>query len=127
MPSKRAAIDPDEILSRSLAEISAADFVQLLVRDDVNVDSSALALLPDKKKYELWVDEEVVLKTPLSDLLVTLKTEKKKLELEKFPIENLKLAVENVVDPGVQYLDPQGSRAMLVDQIANAVARKLRG
>jgi hypothetical protein len=126
MPQRKAAIAADDgLLSRSLSEMSAAEFVQLLGRDDV-ADARSLAILPDKKKYELWVDEDAVLKRPVGELLVIVRKEKKKLELEKFRIEDIKLQVEEVVDPG-RFGDPVFDRARLVEDIASAVARKMGG
>src|SRR5262245_16087572 len=125
MAQQKAAIPADETLSRSLSDMSAAEFVQLLGRTDI-VDRRAIAMLPDKKKYELWVDEEVVLKKPVGDLLDLLKGEKKKLELEKFPIENIKLSIEEVVNP-FERVSETVARERLVEAVAEAVARKFRG
>jgi hypothetical protein len=126
MPKLKSAIPPDEVLSRSLSEISAADFIQLLGRDDL-VDKDALAILPDKKKFELWIDEGTVFSRPIGDLVKQIKSEKKKVELEKFKYEHFKLSIENVVDPAGQLVDPAADRARLVDEIASAIARKMAG
>jgi hypothetical protein len=81
MPGKaRAAIDPDALLDRSLSEISVADLIQAVSAGGLR--DRSIVLLPDKKKYELWVDEGPILKLPLREVLEKLRGEKKKLELE---------------------------------------------
>ena len=85
MPSRKSAIPPDDLLDRDLGSMSAADLITALSHPDI--DRRAVMLLPDKKKYELWIDEDAVLKVKLVDLIDRLRTEKKKIELEKQVIE----------------------------------------
>jgi hypothetical protein len=83
---KLAAISMDEIGERTLGEISAAEFLSALDGEGVALDS--LATWPEKKKKELWEDTEnykVVRAIDIRDVLVGIRTEKKKVELEKHP------------------------------------------
>lgn len=120
MATKRAAVDPD-ILDRPLGELSAADFVGALA--SARLAAPELAVLADKKKYELWVDETPIAKVPFKDLLDRVRGEKKKLELEKRPWEYLKREVEFDFDP-TRLRDPV-IREELVAEIANEVVQRL--
>ena len=79
MDERRAAIDLDGMMDRPLGELSAADFMQVLAHPRVVAHASILA---DKKKYELWVEEGVITKIPLGEVLKKIRVEKKKAELE---------------------------------------------
>ena len=69
--------------------------------------SSDLVLLPDKKKYELWVDEAVIDKINVADLLEKIRGEKKKLELEKRTIiEHYKKFAEFELNPEDLVINP---------------------
>ena len=116
--ASRTAIPPDETLQKPLGELTAAEFLTALSHP--SVDKRALAILPDKKKYELWVEEDGIPKISVLDLLDRLKGEKKKLELEKFYIEDIKMVRENVIDPIEILRDP-----VVIDRIAEQVAQRL--
>ena len=116
--ASRTAIPPDESLQRPLGELTAAEFLTALSHP--SVDKQALAILPDKKKYELWVEESGIDKITVLDLLDRLRGEKKKLELEKFYIEDVKMIRENVIDPAQILRDP-----VVIDRIAEQVAQRL--
>ena len=112
-PARRAAIDVDKVLQKPLKDISAVELIHALSRDDL---VSARPIISDKKKYELWIDETIVVNIPLADLLQRVKGEKKKLELEP--------------QPGLQLEDPFGERPgpavdQLVSRIADAVEARL--
>ncbi|HKA57352.1 MAG TPA: hypothetical protein VKD28_01960 [Gemmatimonadales bacterium] len=121
MPESRAAIPADDkALDRPLGQLNAAEFILILNRPDI--DKGALAILPDKKKYELWVDEGGLPKIPVGELIERLRREKKKLELEKFKFEiDLKRNVEDVIDPTRRFVDPR-----VIEDIARQVAESLR-
>lgn len=79
------AIDLDHALDQSLNELSAADLLKVLAHKDV-VNTTTAQVLPDKKKYELWVEpEDGIFDVSLRDVLERLKTEKKKAEIERPP------------------------------------------
>ena len=78
-----SAIDFEKTMHKSLGEISAAEFLELLQHPKLRV--SQKVLLPDKKKYELWVEEGVISRIPIGVILEKLKGEKKKVELEPGP------------------------------------------
>ena len=82
-PRARASIDPDQLMTRPLGEITAAEFLEVLAHPKVR--HPALAILPDKKKYELWVEEGPIGKISIGDFIDKLKGEKKKVELEVPP------------------------------------------
>jgi uncharacterized protein len=63
----RASIDPDQLMTRPLGEISAAEFLEVLAHPKVR--HPALAILPDKKKYELWVEEGPIFEIPLEQVV----------------------------------------------------------
>ncbi len=114
--------EDDKLLDKSLSELSAAQLIDVLNRGDA-LGQGSLALLPDKKKYELWVEEGGFVKIPLRELLRRLRAEKKKIELEKFKIEiDLKRSMEFDFDPTRRLIDPR-----IIDEIATQVAAKLRG
>jgi hypothetical protein len=102
----------DKTLAKPLEEISGAQLLEILSRGDA-ADRTALALLPDKKKYELWVEEGGVGRIPVGELLHKLRGEKKKLELEK-------QLGEQTFDPGRGAIDPR-----VIDAIADRVAERL--
>lgn len=79
MPARKAAIDADALMDRPLEELSAAEFLQVLSHPTLIRDA---ALIADKKKVELWVEENVVFKIPLREILEKIRVEKKKVELE---------------------------------------------
>ena len=82
MEGRHAAIDPDEVLDKPLAEITGAQLIQVLGHPDFLV-GGIHHILPDKKKYELWVDEGPILhEVPLGELIKKIRGEKKKRELE---------------------------------------------
>ena len=78
-----AAIDLDEIADRSLGDLSAVEFLQVLSHPKLT--TTQRLTLADKKKYELWVEEGPILKVPIGEILAKLRGEKKKLELEVPP------------------------------------------
>jgi hypothetical protein len=76
---RRAAVDVDAMLKRSLNDLSAADFIRLLGhREYVGL----APIVADKKKVELWIDEGPIFEVPLEDILDKIRGEKKKVELE---------------------------------------------
>lgn len=118
----RPAVDGD-VLNRPLSEINAAQFLDVLQQARLSPD--VMALLPDKKKYELWVDEGGMPKLPLGVLLEKLRREKKKLELEKrLVIEGFpKRFIEREIDPG-DFIDP-AVRDGLVQEIVGEVMKRV--
>lgn len=118
----RPAVDGD-MLDRPLGEISAAQFLDVL--QHVRLSPDVMALLPDKKKYELWVDEGGVAKIPIGVLLDKMRREKKKIELEKrLLVENIpKRFVEREIDPG-DFIDP-AAREGLVQEIVGEVMKRI--
>lgn len=122
MAERQAAIDKD-IMKRPLGEVSAAEFLQVL--NDSRLSSDVVALLPDKKKFELWVDEGGISKIPLGTLLEKIRGEKKKIELEKrLIVENFpKRMREFEVDPR-HFMDPH-VREGLVEEIVTEVMRRV--
>lgn len=76
---RRAAVDVDAVLKRSLNDLSAADFIRVLGHRDF---SGIGVIIADKKKYELWIDEGPVFDVPLGEILDKIRGEKKKVELE---------------------------------------------
>lgn len=118
----RPAVDGD-VLNRPLSEITAAQFLDVLQQARLSPD--AMALLPDKKKYELWVDEGGLPKLSIGVLLEKLRREKKKLELEKrLVIEGFpKRFIEREIDPG-DFIDP-AARDGLVQEIVGEVMKRV--
>ena len=111
MPPARgkAAITPDELLDRPLGDLSAAQFLQVL--NHPKVTRAQFEILADKKKYELWVDEDPILKVNVGELLEKIKGEKKKVEKE----------IPDIVGP---VINPE--RAQLVEEIATLVEQRMR-
>jgi hypothetical protein len=101
---RKAPISPDEVGSIPLGHLTGDQFVQLLNNRDV---ASFASVITDKKKYELWVEENLGGIT-VGDFLGRLRQEKKKVELEKIKIEDLvlKRALEDPPDPRRQFIDP---------------------
>ena len=104
---RKAAIDLDTLGDKSLGEISAADFLNALDAGGLTVQN--LTVWPEKKKIELLVEPENLTKFRLKDILVVIRTEKKKLELEKFP------GFENWRDP----------RDFMYDDLLNRLTRDI--
>lgn len=80
---KKAAIDLDQIKGKKLQEITAADFLAAL--EEANISIQQLVGLPEKKKYELWVEPEDQPPPTVGGVIDWVRTEKKKLELELPP------------------------------------------
>jgi hypothetical protein len=123
MPDRRTAAISKDVLDRPLGELNAAEFLQAL--GTLRVPPQSLAILADKKKYELWIDEGTLPKVPVGELLEKLRGEKKKLELEKrLIIEDLpKRYTEFEFDP-TRGIDPV-IREELVTEIVNEVVNRL--
>jgi hypothetical protein len=81
--AKKAAIDIDQVRSKTIQEVSAADFLAALEEADVSVQQ--LVGLPEKKKVELWVEPEDPPSLTTGDLIDWIRAEKKKVELEVPP------------------------------------------
>lgn len=79
MADRKAAIDTDALMDRPLGDLSATEFLQVLADPTIARDSMLIA---DKKKVELWVEEGVVFKVSLREILAKIRVEKKKAELE---------------------------------------------
>ena len=107
-----AAIPPDELLDRPLGDLSAAEFLKVLHHPAVG--RANLHVLADKKKYELWVDEDPILKLDVRQLLDRIRGEKKKVERE----------IPDIIGPVVNPVDID--RARLVEEIAVLVEQRLR-
>lgn len=104
--SKKAAIEED-VLDRTLGEISGAELIQALgTMEDAD---GVKVLIADKKKYELWVDEGGLPKLKLREIIVRIRADKKKLELEPGPWLDTR-----VIDP------------VSIDAIAQRVEERLR-
>jgi len=108
----KAAITPDELLDRPLGDLSAVQLLQVL--NHSSVSRAQVQLFADKKKYELWVEEDPILKVNVRELLETIKGEKKKVERE----------VPDIIGPVV---NPEFDRAQLVEEIATLVEQRMRG
>ncbi len=121
MAAKKAAIDPD-LLDRPLGQIDAAAFVGAL--REARLEPAEMAVLADKKKYELWTDETPVAKISIGELIERIRGEKKKLELEKRRWEMSKREVELEIGPTTVLGDP-AVRDALVDEIATEVVRRM--
>jgi hypothetical protein len=127
MSELRSAIPPDELLDRPLGELSAADFLAALSHP--KLDQRIVSFLPEKKKYELWIEEGWLPRLNIRELLDRLRGEKKKLELEKspyehivkYPHEHIKRLPEGMIDPHELLRDPA-----FIDEIAAQVAARLR-
>jgi hypothetical protein len=122
MAERQPAIGKD-ILQKPLGSISAVDFIAVL--NVAKLSGDAIALLPDKKKYELWVDEGGMPKIPLGVLIEKLRREKKKLELEKrLVIESLQKRVGEF-EIGPDRMGDPVLREKLIDEIADEVVRRI--
>lgn len=115
MATKKTAAIKD-IREATLDSISAADFLGAL-----NAGSAArhIAVWPEKKKYELWVEPENIGRIKVGRLLDILRGEKKKIEIEKSPSWERWTEFEI---PGRPPVFDQ-----LVDQVAAEVEKRLRG
>jgi hypothetical protein len=80
---KKAAIDLEEIQSKSLSDITAADFLAAL--NAGGISAQHLTVWPEKKKVELWREPENFGEIRVRDVLSVIRNEKKKVELEKLP------------------------------------------
>jgi len=123
VPDRREPAISQDILNRPLGDLNAAEFLQAL--GTLRVAPQSLAILADKKKYELWIDEGTLPKVPVGELLDKLRGEKKKLELEKrLLIENLpKRFSEFEIDP-THGMDPV-IREELVTEIVGEVMNRI--
>ena len=81
--AKKAAIDLDNLGEKTLSEISAADFLTALNAGGVALQG--VTVWPEKKKLELYVEPENLGKVNVKDVIIRIRAEKKKLELEKMP------------------------------------------
>jgi hypothetical protein len=78
--SRKAAIDIDKVLDSPLNKLSAVDLLKALGHPKVS--GVGISLLPDKKKYEVWVEEVDLVRVSLREILEKVRGEKKKLEHE---------------------------------------------
>ena len=108
---KEAAIRPDkDLLNKQVQDLSA---VQLIDALNVSRSPSAGVILADKKKYELWIEENPIIpRLTVAELLEKLEVEKKKVELELPP------GIRDVVNP------PDFEQ--LVERVAETVLEKLK-
>jgi hypothetical protein len=113
MAKRRAAIDVDQIMDRPLGDLSAVEFLQVLGHPKVGL--SGITILADKKKYELWVDEDGITRLPIGEIIGKLRGEKKKVEYEVPPW------VRHFEEDGIRQLD----YARLVEDIAERVTATL--
>ena len=81
--TKKAAIDVDQIRSKTLHEISAADFVTAL--EQANISIQRVVDLPEKKKLELLVEPEDPPTIDVGVIIDWMRNERKKTELELPP------------------------------------------
>lgn len=105
MPTKKKAAIPKDVLDKPLGQISAAELIETL---SASREPQLGRILVDKKKYELWVEENPLPRVSLRELLEKLRGEKKKVELEFLHDFN------EVVNPPV------------LDRLADAVAARLQ-
>lgn len=123
MAPKRAAIDLEKLMETPLSAISAADFLTALSQ---NGQVRHIIYWPEKKKYELWAEPEILPEINLGRFLDIIKGEKKKVELEKNPAENYKRVAEDILDPGERIMfDSLAERLSAVEASLNALQRKL--
>ena len=111
MADRKAAIEIDTLLDRPIAELSAGEFLTALSSPKLGRE---VAMIADKKKYELWVEEGPILKLSLAELLNKIRGEKKKVELELDPIWQWK------VNPPVQ-----ADYGRMVEDIAALVEQRI--
>ena len=116
MPERRSAIPPDELLERPIEQLSAAEFISAL--NHPALDQAAVRLLPDKKKYELWVEEVDVTKLTTRDLVDRLRNEKKKVEIE---LTTKRVTEIDEPDPRTFLISP-----VVIEAIAERVAERLQ-
>jgi hypothetical protein len=105
MATRKAAILADDLADTPLSKLTADRFLELL--SDASI-SHLGPIVADKKKYELWIEEDLG-GIKVGDFLVKLRAEKKKLELEKQRILEdivLKRYIEDPPDPRRQIVDP---------------------
>lgn len=121
---KRPAIDKD-VMNRPLGELNAVEFLSVL--QQARLSPEVMAVLPDKKKYELWIDEGGLPRITVDRFLEKIRREKKKLELEKrLIVEHLgKRLGEFEIDRG-QLINPV-IREGLVSEIVDEVVRRVGG
>jgi hypothetical protein len=111
MPPRKAAIDVDALMDRPLTELNAGEFLQALSDPTIARDA---VLIADKKKVELWVEENVIFRIPLREILEKLRIEKKKAELE-------------IPEPWRWRINPefQADYGRLVEDVAAVVERRI--
>ena len=114
---REAAIDIDEMLDRPLNKLTAAEFVQVLSHPKAQQVGSWI--ISDKKKYELWVEENQILRISVRELLDKLRGEKKKYELEPF------IDIGTKVFPGGMAGQSESQYARLVEVIARQVEERM--
>lgn len=112
--SKKPAIDPDSFGEKTLADVSAADFLEYL-NTDAFVATHVMRFWPEKKKYELFLEPENQRGVKIKDLFKGVR-EKKKVEIEKPP------GTEEIVDPRVVLRDPA-----FIRELAREVTAQLKG
>jgi hypothetical protein len=107
---KQAAIDMDSLGDKQLDQVSAADFLRALNAGGLSL-THYMAVWPEKKKVELFVEPENVGRVRVRDLIAVIRAEKKKRELEPF------------LDVG--FGDPLRAD-QLIDRIAREVELRMR-
>ena len=112
---RKAALDIDALMDRPLGELSASEFLQVLRHPKLGF--SGAAILADKKKYELWVEEDPILKIPIGEIIERIRGEKKKVEYE----------IPDIIGPRINPGDVLGriDYGRLVEDVAEEVARRL--
>ena len=81
--TKKAPIDIDDLATKELREISAADFLAAL--EAGGLSARDLIVWPEKKKVELWVEPENFGRVRVGPIIDIIRGEKKKVELEPGP------------------------------------------
>ncbi len=122
---RQAGIDADELQSRTLNDISAADFLSALTSDDA-LGMQVMRHWPEKKKIELLVEPENYGKLRVVDLLKGIR-EKKKVELEKHP--RLEWDIPKNIGSEFEWQDPRDllRDPVIIREIAREIAVQLRG
>jgi hypothetical protein len=106
---KKAAIRPDkDLLNKPVQELSAVQLIEAL---NASRSPAAGAILADKKKYELWIEENPIPRITVAELIERLKGEKKKVELE--------------IPPGFREVVNPPDFEHLVERVAEKVMEKL--